>query len=143
MQQDKGALKVNKALQRGEDPFDFHNADGSVDEQKRRGVVFRKGLRHAARSDIEVLRALFRQVNLLDTPASFLQRTDLLGKVVEGYEIAKDEELNEPVRTATRCWSCSRRRTCPEGRNWLPAAWCGVGPRSVQMRRRVHRAAVG
>ena len=93
VRQDKGALEVNKALQRGEDPFDFHNADGSVDEQKRRGVVFRKGLRHAARSDIEVLRALFRQVNLLDTPASFLQRTDLLGKIVAGYEIAKDEEL--------------------------------------------------
>ena len=94
VQQDKGALEVNKALQRGEDPFDFHNADGTVDEQKRRGVVFRKGLRHAARSDIDVLRALFRQVNLLDNPASFLQRTDLLGKVVAGYGIAKDEELN-------------------------------------------------
>ena len=93
VQQDRQALAVNKALQRGEDPFDFHNADGTVDERRRRGVVFRKGLRHAARSDIDVMRALFRQVNLLDTPSSFLERTDLLGKVVAGYEIARDEEL--------------------------------------------------
>ena len=93
VQQDKQGLAVNKALQRGEDPFDFHNADGTMDERKRRGVVFRKGLRHAARSDIDVLRALFRQVNLLDTPSSFLERTDLLGKIVAGYEAARDAEL--------------------------------------------------
>ena len=93
VQQDRQALAVNKALQRGEDPFDFHNADGTVDERRRRGVVFRKGLRQAARSDIDVMRALFRQVNLLDTPGSFLERTDLLGKIVAGYEIARDEEL--------------------------------------------------
>ena len=94
VQQDRQGLAVNKALQRGEDPFDFHNADGTVDERKRRGVVFRKGLRHAARSDIDVMRALFRQVNLLDSPGSFLERSDLIGKVVAGYEAARDEELS-------------------------------------------------
>ena len=93
VQQDRQGLAVNKALQRGEDPFDFHNADGTVDERKRRGVVFRKGLRHAARSDIDVMRALFRQVNLLDSPGSFLERSDLIDKVVAGYEAARDEEL--------------------------------------------------
>ena len=93
VQQDRQGLAVNRALRRGEDPFDFHNADGTVDERKRRGVVFRKGLRHAARSDIEVMRALFRQVNLLDSPASFLERSDLLGKVVAGYEASRDEDL--------------------------------------------------
>ncbi|MYE11531.1 MAG: hypothetical protein F4X99_07695 [Gammaproteobacteria bacterium] len=93
VQQDRQSLAVNKALQRGEDPFDFHNADGTVDERKRRGVVFRKGLGHAARSDIEVMRALFRQVNLLDSPGSFLERSDLLGKVIAGYEASRDEDL--------------------------------------------------
>ena len=93
VQQDRQGLAVNRALQRGEDPFDFHNADGTVDERKRRGVVFRKGLRHAARSDIDVLRALFRQVNLLDSPGSFLERSDLIGKVVAGYEASRDEDL--------------------------------------------------
>ena len=93
VQQDRQGLAVNKALQRGEDPFDFHNADGTVDERKRRGVVFRKGLRHAARSDLDVMRALFRQVNLLDSPGSFLERSDLIGKVVAGYEAARNEEL--------------------------------------------------
>ena len=96
VQQDRQAIAVNQALQRGEDPFDFHNADGTVDERKRRGVVFRKGLRHAARSDLDVMRALFRQVNLLDSPGSFLERVasaPFLGKILAGYEAAREEEL--------------------------------------------------
>ena len=96
VQQDRQAIAVNQALQRGEDPFDFHNADGTVDERKRRGVVFRKGLRHAARSDLDVMRALFRQVNLLDSPSSFIQRVSsgpFLGKILAGYEAAREEEL--------------------------------------------------
>ena len=55
--------------------------------------MFRKGLRHAARSDLDVMRALFRQVNVLDSPGSFLERSDLIGKVVAGYEAARNEEL--------------------------------------------------
>ena len=99
VRQDEQALEINRALQRGEDPFDFVGADGAIDEAKQRTVIFRKGIRHASREDINVLRALFRQVNLLDTPESLTKRSDLFAAVVKGYEAAKEESLTQrPLR---------------------------------------------
>ena len=97
--QDRQAIEINKALQRGENPFDFVRPDGSIDEERQRMVIFRKGFGRAARDDIDVLRLLFRQVNLLDTPDAVARREDLIAKVLAGYEAVRQEDARQrPLR---------------------------------------------
>lgn len=92
VRRDAEALAINKALQRGEDPFDYHRPDGTTDEAIQRRVIFRKGLSHAARESVEVLRLLFRQVNLLDPPGMREERPDLARLLLEGYRKTADED---------------------------------------------------
>jgi flavin-dependent dehydrogenase len=99
VRQDKQSIDINKALQRGEDPYVFVRADGTIDEEKQRLAIFRKGFGAAAREHIDVLRALFRQTNLLDLPEALFTRHDLLGKVLACYEKHKAEEIQlRPMR---------------------------------------------
>lgn len=93
VRQDQQAININTALQRGEDPFRYERADGSIDEEKRRMVIARRGFTVAAREHLDVLRALLRQGNLLDTPDTLLKRHDLLGKVFAAYERSLGEDL--------------------------------------------------
>ena len=73
--------------------------DGSIDEAKQRLAIFRKGMGAAAREHLDVLRALFRQTNLLDLPQALFARQDLLGKVLACYEKTKHEETKlRPTR---------------------------------------------
>jgi 2-polyprenyl-6-methoxyphenol hydroxylase-like FAD-dependent oxidoreductase len=93
VRQDKQSLDINKALQRGEDPYGFVKPDGTIDEEKQRLAIFRKGFGAAAREHLDVLRALFRQTNLLDLPEALFTRQDLIAKVLASYEKNKAEEL--------------------------------------------------
>ena len=96
---DADALAINKALQRGEDPYDFNRPDGSIDEATRRRVIFRKGLRYATRQSVDVLRLLFRQVNLLDPPGMSEERPDLARLLLEGYQkTAQEDDTPRPSR---------------------------------------------
>ena len=97
--QDKQSIEINKALQRGEDPYSFVKPDGSIDDAKKRLAIFRKGMGVAAREHLDVLRALFRHTNLLDLPQALFARQDLLGKVLACYEKTKHEETKlRPAR---------------------------------------------
>ena len=97
--QDKQSIQINKALQRGEDPYGFVRDDGSIDADKQRLAIFRKGFGAAAREHLDVLRALFRHTNLLDLPTALFARQDLIGKVLASYEKHKDEETKlRPLR---------------------------------------------
>ena len=97
--QDKQSIDINKALQRGEDPYAFVKPDGSIDEGKQRLAIFRKGMAAAAREHLDVLRALFRHTNLLDLPDALFARPDLLGKILTCYEQHKNEETKlRPMR---------------------------------------------
>jgi len=99
VQRDAEALTLNKALQRGEDPFNFNRPDGTIDEGIRRRVIFRKGLRYATRENVEVMRLLFRQVNLLDPPRMRDERPDLARLLLEGYQkTAGEEDTPRPSR---------------------------------------------
>ena len=89
---DADALAINKAMQRGEDPYDFTRPDGTIDEATQRRVIFRKGLRYATEQSVEVLRLLFRQVNLLDPPGTGEERPDLARLILEGYQKTVDED---------------------------------------------------
>ena len=100
VERDVEALALNKALQRGEDPFDFNRPDGTIDEGIRRRVIFRKGLRYATRESVDVMRLLFRQVNLLDPPGMRGERPDLARLLLEGYQKTADEDdTPRPSRT--------------------------------------------
>ncbi|MDE0192085.1 MAG: hypothetical protein OXQ90_12070, partial [Gammaproteobacteria bacterium] len=99
VQRDTEALALNKALQRGEDPFDFNRPDGTIDEEIRRRVIFRKGLRYASRESVDVMRLLFRQVNLLDPPGLRDERPDLARLFLEGYQkTANEDDTPRPSR---------------------------------------------
>ena len=99
VKRDADALAINKALQRGENPYDFNRPDGSIDEAIRRRVIFRKGLRYATRQSVDVLRLLFRQVNLLDPPGMGEERPDLARLVLEGYQkTAEEDDAPRPGR---------------------------------------------
>ena len=99
VRRDADALAINKAMQRGEDPYDFNRPDGSIDEATRRRVIFRKGLRYATRQSVDVLRLLFRQVNLLDPPGMSEERPDLARLVLEGYQkTAQEDDTPRPSR---------------------------------------------
>lgn len=95
---DREAIAVNKALQRGEDPFDFTRADGTVDEELQRRVILRKGLRFAAREDLRILRLLFRQLSLLDLPGAAGEHAELASVVLKGYERSRNEPEARPRR---------------------------------------------
>ena len=90
--QDKQSIEINKALQRGEDPYTFERPDGTIDEAKQRLAIFRKGIPAAAREHLDVLRALFRHTNLLELPEALFARQDLIGKILSSYEQHKNEE---------------------------------------------------
>ena len=97
--QDKQSIDINKALQRGEDPYVFVRPDGSIDEVKQRLAIFRKGMGVAAREHVDVLRALFRHTNLLDLPHALFARQDLLSKVFACYEKRRGEDTKlRPLR---------------------------------------------
>lgn len=90
--QDKQSIGIDKALQRAEDPHSFVRADGSIDADKQRLAIFRKGFGAAAREHLDVLRALFRHTNLLDLPGALFARRELIGKVLASYEKHEGEE---------------------------------------------------
>ena len=92
VQRDAEALAINKAMQRGENPFDYRRPDGTIDEKVQRRVIFRKGLRYATRESVDVMRLLFRQVNLLDPPGMADERPDLARLFLEGYQKTADED---------------------------------------------------
>jgi 2-polyprenyl-6-methoxyphenol hydroxylase-like FAD-dependent oxidoreductase len=57
--------------------------------------VLRDGLLPALRTDATVFRAFLRGFNLLDSPESLMQDTEVMAKVLEAYQ-ARDERQPEP-----------------------------------------------
>lgn len=86
--QDREARRVAAALLVGEDP------DGdSSDPRTFMRSVFREGLLPAIRTDVVVLRAFFRSLNLLATPESMAQNADVIARVLAAWQ---DRENRPP-----------------------------------------------
>ncbi|MCU0667853.1 MAG: FAD-dependent monooxygenase [Myxococcota bacterium] len=83
--QDRDAVLVNQAVRRGEDPYRFEGADGSVDPAAFARSVLRDGLVPALREDLDVLRAFLRVVHMLDAPEDLLSRPDLAARVLASH----------------------------------------------------------
>lgn len=88
VQQDAEARRVSKAMLKGEDP------DGDTnDPRTMMRSVLREGLLPALRSDAVVLRAFFRNFNLLTEPDALLKDPDVSARV---FAIWQDRENRPP-----------------------------------------------
>ncbi len=83
--QDADAIDVNKAQQRGEDPFKVEAEGGSVNPRAYMRTLLRDGLLPALRDDIYVLRAFMRAFNLLEAPQDLMGRADIMQRVMAVY----------------------------------------------------------
>jgi flavin-dependent dehydrogenase len=92
--QDRDAIDVGEDQSSGEDPFDYTNANGSIDPKKYMRAILRDGLLPGLREDIELLRVFMRAFNLLDPASDLMKRPDLLTRVMASYA-RKDQR--EPV----------------------------------------------
>ncbi|MBW2244120.1 MAG: FAD-dependent monooxygenase [Deltaproteobacteria bacterium] len=101
VQQDRDGIETERALQRGEDPFQVTKADGSTDPKAFMRSVIREGLMPAMRSDIVVLRRFMRFGNLLDPPGDLMRDPDLLQRILAVYNTRSEREplLQGPTRS--------------------------------------------
>ena len=100
--QDRNAIEVAARLRRGEDPYQVHRADGSVDPKGYMRSLVRDGFVPALREDVGVLRTFLRIFNLLESPQDLMRNPAVFAKVLEVYgrRESRDEALRGPDRAA-------------------------------------------
>jgi 2-polyprenyl-6-methoxyphenol hydroxylase-like FAD-dependent oxidoreductase len=84
--QDRDAIAVAKAQQRGLDPYAFQGQDGSVDTRAYMRSLVRDGLLPALREDLVLLRAFTRVFNMLESPTNLMKDPDVLQRVIAAFE---------------------------------------------------------
>jgi 2-polyprenyl-6-methoxyphenol hydroxylase-like FAD-dependent oxidoreductase len=84
-QQDRDAIEVDAIQRRGEDPFKVERPDGSQDPKAFMRSLVREGIGHALRTDIHVLRAFMRVLNLLDPPQDLMRRPEIFQSVLRAW----------------------------------------------------------
>lgn len=107
--QDRDAIAITLEQQRGEDPYAYQRADGTVDVRRYMRSLLRDGLVPAMREDIVLLRAFMRVFNLLEPPEDLMknpivqqsalaafQRKDTRERVSEG---PSRDEMIEHLRS--------------------------------------------
>lgn len=90
--QDQDALLVNAALRRGEDPYQFERADGTIDPAAYARSLRRDGVFPAMRENIQVMRAFMRVVHMLQAPEELLTRPDLMAAVLAAHGRRNERE---------------------------------------------------
>lgn len=99
--QDRDAIEVNLAQQRGEDPFAYELPDGSVDPRKWMRTLLREGLLPAMREDLGLLRAFMRAFNLLEAPQDLMRKPELMQAVLASFNRRHEREptVQGPTRS--------------------------------------------
>jgi 2-polyprenyl-6-methoxyphenol hydroxylase-like FAD-dependent oxidoreductase len=83
--QDADAIEVAEAQQRGDDPFETSNPDGSQNPKAFiRGLV-KDGLLPALREDPVLLRIFLRTLHLLDPPGDLMKNPEVFQRVLDAY----------------------------------------------------------
>ena len=83
--QDADAIEVAEAQQRGDDPFETSNPDGSQNPKAFiRGLV-KDGLLPALREDVMLLRIFLRTLHLLDPPGDLMKNPEVFRRVLDAY----------------------------------------------------------
>ena len=83
--QDADAIEVAEAQQRGEDPFQTTNPDGSQNAKAFVRSLLRDGLVPALREDLALLRVFMRAVNLLDAPRDLMRNPVVIQSLLASY----------------------------------------------------------
>ena len=90
--QDADAIEVAEAQQRGDDPFETSNPDGSQNPKAFiRGLV-KDGLLPALREDLPLLRIFLRTLHLLDPPGDLMKNPEVFARVLESYRRRGERE---------------------------------------------------
>ncbi len=83
--QDRDAVEVAEAQQRGDDPFETTRPDGSPNPKGFMRSLVREGLLPGLREDVVLLRALLRTIHLLDPPNDMMKDPVVLQRVIDAY----------------------------------------------------------
>jgi 2-polyprenyl-6-methoxyphenol hydroxylase-like FAD-dependent oxidoreductase len=98
--QDADAIEVAEAQQRGEDPFQTVNPDGSQNQKAFVRLLLREGLMPALREDLPLLRVFVRTLNLLDPPGDLMRNPVFLQGLLASY--AKRDQREQVVLGPSR-----------------------------------------
>jgi 2-polyprenyl-6-methoxyphenol hydroxylase-like FAD-dependent oxidoreductase len=83
--QDADAIEVAEAQQRGEDPFQTANPDGSQNPKAFVRSLLKEGLVPALREDLPLLRVFVRTLNLLEPPGDLMRNPVFLQGLLASY----------------------------------------------------------
>lgn len=90
--QDADAIEIAEAQQRGADPFETANPDGSQNPKAFiRGLV-KDGLLPAMREDVVLLRIFLRTLHLLDPPGDLMKNPEVFNRVFASYDRREQRE---------------------------------------------------
>ncbi|MFP6627941.1 MAG: FAD-dependent monooxygenase [Myxococcota bacterium] len=92
LSQDRDAIEVALAQQRGEDPFRIHREDGTVDPKAYMRSLIREGLLPAMREDLVLLRSFMRVFNLLEAPTDLMKDPQIIQRALAAYERRGERE---------------------------------------------------
>ena len=104
LRQDTDSIEVAEAQQRGEDPYQLLNPDGTNNPKAFVRSLVREGLMPALREDLPLLRTFMRTIHLLDPPKDVMKRPEVMQTVIASYakreERARDKVEDGPSRDA-------------------------------------------
>jgi 2-polyprenyl-6-methoxyphenol hydroxylase-like FAD-dependent oxidoreductase len=83
--QDADAIEVAEAQQRGEDPFQTTNPDGTQNPKAFMRSLLKEGLVPALREDLPLLRIFMRAMNLLDQPRDLMKNPVVIQSLLASY----------------------------------------------------------
>jgi 2-polyprenyl-6-methoxyphenol hydroxylase-like FAD-dependent oxidoreductase len=94
--QDRDAIEVGQAQQRGVDPFRVHRDDGTVDPKAYMRSLLREGLLPAMREDLVLLRSFLRVFNLLEAPTDLMKDPQIIQRALASYERRGERKAERP-----------------------------------------------
>ena len=92
LQQDADAIEVAEAQQRGEDPYQVVNEDGSNNPKAFMRSVLKEGLVPALGENLMLLRIFMRAMNLLEPPSELMQDPRVMPALIESYNRRDERE---------------------------------------------------
>jgi 2-polyprenyl-6-methoxyphenol hydroxylase-like FAD-dependent oxidoreductase len=93
LQQDADAIDVAEAQQRGEDPYQLMNADGSNNPKAFMRSILKEGLVPALGENLTLLRIFMRAMNLLEPPGELMKDPRVMPALIESYNRRGDREM--------------------------------------------------
>jgi 2-polyprenyl-6-methoxyphenol hydroxylase-like FAD-dependent oxidoreductase len=110
--QDADSIAVAEAQQRGEDPFEPKNPDGSNNPKAFMRSLLKEGLMPALREDLVLLRIFMRAMNLLDQPAELVKNPHVMQSLLASYAKRDERKKTEVPLGPGRTEMVARLEAC-------------------------------